>query len=340
MCERADADEISAALDAFLSKASPPNDWWTRFAFHYTDVRNAASIIKTKTLVCRRRAVDDGLMVNDNADQTVIDHSEQSHQWVRLYFRPMTPTQYRNEGFQPAICRTSGHCPVPIFFLFDLECVLRTQGSRFAPGGMNKRIQMPPVYQSPSALATEMPARDIYSYGSYDPNTHGHLKDRRHAEILLRDELRLEKCLKGIICRSPAERETLLYLLSAQDRARFEALVRLDTKGDIFERRWPFVERVDVSRVHYSTPPKPGTQVLFRFWPEAPSGIQKIEYEYEAWIKDLGSGKSTRFAGTYDHRESKMFALVAEGAIDRVKIVLQLDGDLAYVSTRSVKSLF
>jgi len=80
--------------------------YWPRFAFHFTDILNAVSILKTGAIVSRNYAQQNGIMINDNASSSVIENTSASvENNVRLYFRPRTPTQYYNEGFQTKISR-------------------------------------------------------------------------------------------------------------------------------------------------------------------------------------------------------------------------------------------
>lgn len=110
--------------------------WWPRFLFHFTDVQNAANILQDGCLLSRSTAVSLGHMVTDNASPDIIGQTDPAWAgYVRLYFRPRTPTQYRNEGFRPEGQRELGaHCPVPVFFLFDAESVLCRADSLFTPG--------------------------------------------------------------------------------------------------------------------------------------------------------------------------------------------------------------
>ena len=73
--------------------------WWPKFAYHYTDVTNAVSILSSGKLYSRVKAGAKGVMENDNASRQVIDMTEtRATSYVRFYFRPLTPTQYHNEG--------------------------------------------------------------------------------------------------------------------------------------------------------------------------------------------------------------------------------------------------
>ncbi len=100
--------------------------WWPRFVYHFTDVRNAAAILQNDCLYSRAEASRLGLMQVDNASAEIIGQTRPEHlEFVRLYFRPRTPTQYRNEGIRPGGRRElSAHCPVPVYFCFDALGVL------------------------------------------------------------------------------------------------------------------------------------------------------------------------------------------------------------------------
>ena len=112
--------------------------WWPDYLFHFTDIQNAVSILKTGALFSRLEAQNRNLMDTDNASQEILGSTD--NEWkdhVRLYFRPRTPTQYRNEGFRPQEQRWQGaHCPVPIYFLFDSRAVLSHVDSQFTDGNL------------------------------------------------------------------------------------------------------------------------------------------------------------------------------------------------------------
>lgn len=76
-------------------------------------------------------------MLNDNASRQVIDMTNISVlSNVRFYFRPLTPTQYFNEGYKHPALRydndSKANVPVPIFFLFDLAKLLSFKGVKFS----------------------------------------------------------------------------------------------------------------------------------------------------------------------------------------------------------------
>ena len=104
--------------------------WWPDYVFHFTDLQNAVSILKTGALFSRVETQNLGLMDTDNASQEILGSTDNEYKdYVRLYFRPKTPTQFHNEGFRPINQRWQGaHCPVPIYFLFDSRKCSVTNG--------------------------------------------------------------------------------------------------------------------------------------------------------------------------------------------------------------------
>lgn len=189
------------------------NSWWARYAFHYTDVTNAVNIMKTGYLFSRVDATRYKVMNNDNASQQVINMTcSGATSYVRFYFRPLTPTQYHNEGYKhPNIryCQDSNaNVPVPVFFIFDLDKLLNASGTMFsekslAGGGGN-------IKSGPEEFS-KLNFAQIYKTG-YMENTDEE-KKFRHAEIVYPGQLEILPYLKAVACRNDTERKTLLNLL-------------------------------------------------------------------------------------------------------------------------------
>jgi len=119
------ADEIQRHIETWASRLGLLR-WWPRYVYHFTDVHNAASIIRSGYLYSRAEAEQRGLMKVDNASPEIIQRTRPEHlQYVRLYFRPRTPTHYRNEGIRPINQRKLvAHCPIPVYFCLDALTVL------------------------------------------------------------------------------------------------------------------------------------------------------------------------------------------------------------------------
>lgn len=193
-------------------KNNTPVKWWPKFAYHHTDVSNAVSILSTGYLYSRNDAQKMGLMINDNASQQVIDMTKASIlSNIRFYFRPLTPTQYYNEGYKHPELRydndNNANVPVPIFFLFNLAKLLSLKGVKFSErrqAGSGSEL-----YEGADAFS-KLNFKKIYSKGFNDFEEN---KPYRHAEILHPNSLNVDTCLEMILCRNSIERMTLLNLL-------------------------------------------------------------------------------------------------------------------------------
>lgn len=184
--------------------------WWLKFVFHFTNIHNAVQILQSERLCSRNLAAKEELMKTDNASEEVMRVTEDKWKnYVRFYFRPRTPTQYYNEGFKTRkMIESSGltaHCPVPVFFLFDSLSMLSMDGSYFTYGNL---ARSPEVYYEGKDFK-EMPFQNIYhdDWKGFDDK----IIFNRHAELIVENECQLNH-LKYIVCRSQAEKETLVSL--------------------------------------------------------------------------------------------------------------------------------
>ena len=111
---------------------------WPDFLFHCTDVRNVVSILRTGEMLNRTQALALQQLHVDIASPEIIANTNQTWQdYVRLYFRPKTPTQYRNEGFRPITQQTyHAQCPVPVYLIIDAMEVLSKVGVLFTDGNV------------------------------------------------------------------------------------------------------------------------------------------------------------------------------------------------------------
>ena len=203
-----------------------PARWWPHYAYHYTDVRNAVSILESGMLYSRLRAEELHVMLNDNASRQVIDMTAQkTASYVRFYFRPLTPTQYHNEGFKHRELRYDGdpnaNVPVPVFFFFHLEQLLSDPGTFFSEGseagGGN------PVLKGEESFS-DLDFKMIYKNGPYisqDPENRKKETSLRQSEILYPDMYQIDRSLAGIVCRNAEEKTTLLNLLKDKSNRLF-----------------------------------------------------------------------------------------------------------------------
>ncbi len=224
------------------SENRTPVSWWPKFAFHYTDVTNAVSILSSGFLYSRADATHLRVMKNDNASRQVIDMTDSDVvSKVRFYFRPLTPTQYYNEGYKHPALRYDGdenaNVPVPIFLLFDLEKLLTLPGVEFSE--TSQAGHGAKVYSGVEAFS-----RLNFDY-IYD-NSLEKLeitKSYRHAEIVHPKSLAIGSCISNILCRNNLERTTLLNLLREEDPLafiRYQNIIKT-YRHDTFENNGVFL---------------------------------------------------------------------------------------------------
>ena len=123
--QKPDADKILAHIE-FIKKQSwltESQRWWPDHLFHFTDILNAVKILNDGVMFSRLQLEKNKELITDIASKKVIESTDLKWKnYVRLYFRPRTPTQYTNEGFRPKDQRKlESHCPVPIFLFLILK---------------------------------------------------------------------------------------------------------------------------------------------------------------------------------------------------------------------------
>lgn len=216
--------------------------WWPRFAFHYTDVTNAVSILNSGYLYSRADASHLKVMRNDNASRQVIDMTNSGVvSKVRFYFRPLTPTQYYNEGYKHPALRydrdENANVPVPIFLLFDLEKLLSLPGVQFSE--TSQAGYGSEVYSGVEAFS-KLKFDYIYdnTYENFDTT-----KSYRHAEITHPNAMPINSCISTILCRNNLERTTLLNLLREENYkafSKYKDIIKVP-KRDTFENNGLFI---------------------------------------------------------------------------------------------------
>jgi hypothetical protein len=253
------------------------------------------------------------VMVTDNASPDIIEQTYPGHlEYVRLYFRPRTPTQYRNEGIRPVEKRELGaHCPVPVYFCFDALTVLAQDNTEFSDGNMGS----PQASHSDSReFFFHIPFEQVFHDGAFPPAQRDSIVFHRNAEVLIPEKLPLGTTLKFIACRTAAERQTLLQLLPPDLRSQWVQRVRLADQG-LFERRWTFVEEVVAI----------DERIVFRFNPSSKTpGPFDTEFSY----RETGSETTRNWRGQGLSLDSQL-SLRLPGA-SQGTATLTLDDALAF----------
>jgi len=197
------------------------HSWWPKYVYFFTDLRNAVSILEKGCLLSRDRAENLDSIKVDGASREIIDQTrEECLKFVRLYYRPRTPTQYRCEGIRPQNERwQDAHYPVLVFFLFDAYEVMSRGDAQYSNGSIASPYAM---YGPEEKDFQRIPFNKVFHYGRYDTSVEGDIKFHRHAELLIPEMLSLKENLKLIVCRSYAERQSLIYLLPSSLQEQLE----------------------------------------------------------------------------------------------------------------------
>ena len=219
--------------------------WWPACLFHCTDITNVVSILRQGEIVSRNRITAAGQLPMDIASPDVIEGTDSRWPgYVRLYFRPKTPTQYNNEGFRPVGQRAlNSHCPVPVYLIFDALAVLSRTDSCFSDGNLGSANAN--VYEDVSFL-DQIPFDLVYHDTRFDRSERDRVVHHRNAEVLVPQRMGLES-LRYIGCRSDAEYKTLLHLLPPGTRSRWVDKLGVRPNLQLFNRKWTFVEEVDTN---------------------------------------------------------------------------------------------
>lgn len=312
---KTDADEIIKFIDDLAEERwlGSIRTHWIKYAFHYTDIRNTVEILIANKLLCRAELEEKGIMPVDNASQTVILQTEKLiKNFIRLYFRPKTPTQYRNEGVRPVGKRwEDSHCPVPIFFLFDLKTILIKDDSQFSQGNLAKF-----GFQGLCSTAEELKTfefKKIFHTGSFSQSERDDIIFHRNAEIVIPKELDLS-ALKFIVCRSPAEKQTLLNLLPKDVFKKWSPKIFIDTKGTLFERKWTYIQSV------YLT----SKSATIDFSPDTIS-----PNPFTLTVKVRGIEEETTEIGNFTANETIIFQFAEDLPVYEIEV--KLDGNLVYL---------
>lgn len=163
-------------------------------AYHFTHMSNAIQIIRNMKLQCRNYAK--GNFTNSAGSN--VNRTAKAHRFARFYFAPKSPTQFYNEclgkdmdsGYYYDKAKNLGlpKCPLPVFFVFDIEELLMTMPDKcyYSTGNMQKDSSKSyKVIESPNYIK----AREIYIDNKSTFN-------ERQQEFLIEGELDFSKLKK------------------------------------------------------------------------------------------------------------------------------------------------
>ena len=246
---KADADEILDYMQQLPSRVGLDRNrrFWSRWLFRSDHVENVAAILSSGHLLSRAAAERRGLIRVDSGTPYHVGQLSGPHRdLVRLYFRPRTPTQYVNEGIRPRDrIEWDAHMPVPVYLLFPVG-LLAEEGVRFTKGRLEDGA---PMGSSAEFLKT-LDFGAVYhdsGVGGLGTYRRSEILNARHSEVVVESELSLDT-LMHIICRSAAERETLLNLLGEDARERWLRKIHVEPgHRRMFHKRGTFVQRTALS---------------------------------------------------------------------------------------------
>ena len=308
---KSDSDEIIKFLDNLAEQSwlGAARSQWAKYIFHYTDIRNAVKILERGKLVCRAELEKEKAMPVDNASPQIISNTESDvKNYVRLYFRPRTPTQYRNEGVRPNAQQWGeAHCPVPVFFLFDSKAVLTRDDCRFSDGNLAAV-----GIQGLRSTAQELSSFNFKHIYHDSPHRSQTITLRKNAEVVFLNELDLS-ALKYIICRSPAEKESLLNLLPGKVFHKWTNKILIDTKSNFFFRKWSYAQTSVLSK----------NQAILDF---SPDSIEPMPFLLTAKLK---SDKEKRFTKK-DFSANQKIIFRFDETVLLYEIEVKLDSNLIY----------
>ena len=294
---KSDADQIRTVLDD-LSKMDwirrSERRWWPRLLFHYTDIQNAARILSAGYLYSRQHLEDaDRMPVSSGSDEVLAGTHPDIKNYVRLYFRPQTPTQYHAEGVKSSLSLSNSrfpdaHCPVPVFFLFDSAEILSREDCWFSDRGLASRNYQ--IMSTAQDLAN-LGWRKIYHTGPIDSGSpeKSDIISRRMAEVVIPNPLVLTS-LKWIYCRSEAEKDTLLCLLTEAERHQYEKSIFSATRSGLFYRQHTYLEsvRLDSEAAHLAFSPDTQSRGPFNLQVTIRSGNDIRQYTEDTFSFQRG----------------------------------------------------
>lgn len=266
--------------------------WWPSFIYHFTDVKNAVNVLNLGFLYSRDEAIAQSLVVQDSASSRIIDNTQDGlTSYVRFYFRPLTPTAYMNEGFRPqSLLYQGAHCPVPVYFLFDLCEVIALNDASFSDGSLARKEHRL-LYSSDDFRS--LPFHDIYhnrGWANESPARIDELKNRRHAEVIYPNRIALDH-VKYIVCRSQAEYETLNTLLSQSVWNRWKSKVAVSKNRKLFNCEWLFINEVSMKKdnvkIGFNFPARPQFNGPFFLRVDITDNVSGTTGYYEQKYQDI-----------------------------------------------------
>lgn len=176
-------------------------------AYHFTHMENAVKIIRAMKLQCRNLANGNF----SNSAGTNVYRTNKAHKFARFYFAPKSPTQFYNEClgkdredkyYHRAWGLGLPKCPLPVFFIFDIEEILSVMPDKcyYSNGNMQKDYSK---YFKITESPDQIKAKEIY-INSFDTF------NERQQEFLVEGELDFSRLKDVQICCYNSDQEQML----------------------------------------------------------------------------------------------------------------------------------
>ena len=233
--------EIEEFTSILLTGLDSQYSQWKGYVYHFTHVENAVSILQEEKLKSRNSCHQ----FSDSAGANLIANTrEDVKKFARFYFRPKTPTQWHNEGLGKRKGNIYALCPVPIFFRFNLERILKTHGNKCAVS--NGNLAANSFYYGNSKTFVEQ----FFDFGNVYSTLHNVGKEAflraSQQEFIVHNylnfsELNLEDI--SIICRTHEDKETLLNLIGRESKyaSRIFKEREIVEDGSLFNHDNPYI---------------------------------------------------------------------------------------------------
>jgi hypothetical protein len=217
----------------------PRRAQWPSRLFHHSPIENAAIILNQGRLLSRNDSANDRKL--DVAGVSIILNRDRAHNFGRLYFRPRTPTQFWIEGIRKAgDYYNQAHAPTLVMLVFDARQILIQENVRFSTGNMQSGSAPD---GADDAFFDTIEFEKVFHLGAHQDSS---ITFCRCAEVLVPSPMKIAETLTAIVCRSKAERQTLLHELGSSGSRRWRQQIYVSDDLDVFEKRQTFVDTVSL----------------------------------------------------------------------------------------------
>ncbi|MDY4576248.1 MAG: DarT ssDNA thymidine ADP-ribosyltransferase family protein [Intestinibacter sp.] len=209
--------------------------------YHFTDFSNLEQIFKSGYLYSRNESIQKFGGFQDGADPKMINKLRDLNRLfvmncVRFYYRPKTPTLYRNEGVKLEQYCNNIHIPMPVYLLFD-ESLIYSKDVIFSDGNTTSKYTK--IDDTNDFFINKMDWKYIFKEGHYfEPGeNYSDIEKwergrKRQAELLSLNPVSIEKYLKKIIFRCEADKKRAINVYGHSDK--YEVDINLFSDKDLY----------------------------------------------------------------------------------------------------------